>query len=502
MYLAFDVGTTSVKTALYDREGRLLHKVIRDYRLESPRLDWYELDPEIYWRSVREGFQEALHASGVRAYEVKAVCGCSQGETVVLLDRSGRPLRPAIVWYDNRSRGEVEELKSLIDGEELYRRTGLLEMEPTWSAPKLLWVKKHEPEVFKRIRKILLVEDYIVYRLTGRAVTSTSLISTSALVDIHERTYWGATVDHIGLREMLPEIVEETAPVGYVYRDVAGELGLRNDVVVVKGSMHHDMGAIGVGNIRPGIVTETTGSALAIGLTASRKNLPLEVKLPHQPHIIPGAYLVLPYALTAGIVYKWFRDEFAGEEMRALKDPDAVYNALNGLASSVPPGSEGLVILPFLAGASFPENDTYAKGVFYGLTMKHGRGHMVRSIMESIAFMLRKILVSILRSGALVEEIRSMGGGARSDLWLQIKSDACGYPFVRMEVEETSLLGAAIVASVKVGDFASIEEAVNALVKPAKRFTPDRTKAEAYEKAFALYCELYESLKTLYRKYA
>jgi sugar (pentulose or hexulose) kinase len=502
MYLAFDVGTTSVKTALYDREGRLLHKVIRDYRLDSPHLDWYELDPEIYWRSVREGFQEALNASGAKPAEVKAVCGCSQGETIILLDRNGKPLRPAIVWYDNRSRGEVEELKTLVDGEELYRRTGLLEMEPTWSAPKLLWVKKHERDVFERIWKILLVEDYIVYRLTGRAVTSTSLMSTSALVDIHERKYWGATVDRIGVRDMLPEIVEETAAVGHVSREVAGELGLGNDVVVVKGSMDHDMGAIGVGNIRPGIVTETTGSALAIGLTADRKNLPRAVKLPHQPHIIPGAYLVLPYALTAGIVYKWFRDEFAREEMRALKNPDAVYNALNELAAAVPAGAEGLVALPFLAGASFPENDTYAKGVFYGLAMKHGRGHMVRSIMESIAFMLRKILVALLRSGARVEEIRSMGGGARSDLWLQIKADVCGYPFVRMETEETSLLGAAIVGGVKVGDFASIEEAVNAVVKPSKRFTPDRTKAEAYEKAFALYGELYDSLKPLFRKYS
>jgi xylulokinase len=490
-----------VKTALFDREGRLLHKVIKDYRLDSPHLDWYELDPEIYWRSVRDGFREALGASGAKASDVKAVCGSSQGETIILLDRNGMPLRPAIVWYDNRSRREVDELKAIVDGDELYRRTGILEMEPTWSAPKLLWVKKHEPELFKRIWRILLVEDYIVYRLTGRAVTSTSLISTSALVDIHEKMYWGPTVDHIGVRDMLPEIVDEMAVVSTVSRGVAEELGIGNDVLVVKGSMDHDLGAVGVGNIRPGIVTETTGSALAIGLTAVKEDLPRKSKLPHQPHVIPGSYLVLPYALTAGIVYKWFRDEFAREEMRALKDTDAVYNALNELAAAVPAGAEGLVTLPFLAGASFPENDTYAKGVFFGLTLKHGRGHMVRSIMESIAFMLKKILLALLASGARVDEIRSMGGGARSDLWLQIKADACGYPLVRMETEETSLLGAAIAGAVKVGDFASIEEAVNAIVKPAKRFNPDRTKAEVYEKAFALYVELYESLKDLFRKY-
>jgi xylulokinase len=327
-------------------------------------------------------------------------------------------------------------------------------------------------------------------------------MSTSALVDIHEKKYWETTVDRIGVRDMLPEIVEETAVVGTVSRGLAAELGLKDDVLVVKGSMDHDLGAIGVGNIRPGIVTETTGSALAMGLTVGKDSLPRKTKLPHQPHIIPGSYLVLPYALTAGIVYKWFRDEFAREETRSLEDSDAVYNALNALGAAVPAGCEGLVTLPFLAGASFPENDTYAKGVFYGLTMKHGRGHLVRSIMESIAFMLKKILVALLQSGARVEEIRSMGGGARSDLWLQIKADVCGYPFVRMETEETSLLGSAIVGAVKAGDFSSVEEAVDAIVKPAGRFAPDRTKAGVYEKAFALYGDLYESLKPLYRKYA
>jgi sugar (pentulose or hexulose) kinase len=493
MYLTFDVGTTSVKTILYDRKGKLLCRATREYRLDSPQVDWYELDPEIYWNSVMDGFLEVLGSSGVKPTEIRSISGCSQGETFIMLDEKDRPLRPAIVWYDNRARGEVEELKQRIDAEEFYHTTGLTEMETTWSAFKILWVRKNEPEIFSKMKKLLLVEDYIVYRLTGRYVTATSMNCSTAFVDIQKRTYWDRMVSYLGIGELLPPIMEEGGVVDRVKPEIAEKLGIGRNVVVVKGAMDQITSAVGAGNIRSGIVTETTGSALAVVVTVDELRFDRAVQLPYQLHVVDAKYTLLPYAQTSGIVYTWFKDNILNAGMG--------FEELNRLAATVPPGSEGIVFLPFLAGAHFPENDTYAKGVFYGITLKHDRAHFSRAIMESIGYLLRRILEPVKDFGIEVEEIHAMGGAARSDLWLQIKSDICDCPLVRMEEEETSTLGAAILASVQVGDYGSIEEAIRVMVKKGRRFEPSGKNRAVYDRGYALYHELYENLKETFRKF-
>ena len=499
MYLTFDVGTTSVKTALFNQEGRRLAKVIKDYRLESPYVDWYELNPEIYWSSVMDGFKEVIDMSGVRADQIKSISGCSQGETFILLDRNDRPLRPAIVWYDNRAREEVEEIKGFIETPEYYAKTGLLEMETTASAFKLLWVRKNEPDVFNSIQRMLLVEDYIIYRLTGEYVSTPSMLCSTALIDIVKKEYWKKMVAYIGIEEWLPKMVDEACVVGTVVPEVRDQIGLKKDVIVVKGSMDQITSAIGAGNIKPGIVTETTGSALAVVVTADTFETDGSPPLPYQVHALRDKYAILPYAQTAGIVYKWFRENVLTSEHASS---DAInFDTLNSLAAMVEAGSEGLVFLPFLAGAHFPENDTFAKGVVYGITLKHNRSHFCRAIMESIGYMLKNILLHVEKFGMKVEEIHSMGGAARSDLWMQIKSDICNIPMVRMEEEETSTLGAAILASLQTQDYNSVEEAVAAMVKRGGGFEPELKNREVYERMFALYRELYQNLKKTYRNF-
>lgn len=501
MYLTFDVGTTSVKTALFDSRGNLIQRVIRDYRLNSPRVGWYEVDPEMYWNSVMEGFREIASKNPVLIKEVKTISGCSQGETIIFLDKKGRPVRPAIVWYDNRAREEVEFFRGSITEQELYKMTGLSEFDPMWSANKILWVKKHEPEKFKVIDRIMLVEDFIVYKLTGVASSSASLLATSMLVDIHKREYWNKVIDSLEVRDKLPEIIDEGSIVGRVRGEIADDLGMSRNAVVVKGSMDQNTSAIGAGNIKTGIITEATGSALAIAMTVEKGRMIKGVRLPYQPHAIPGKFLYIPFAQTAGIAYKWFRDSFAGEELKRIGDPQLVYDEMNRLASSVEPGCDGLVFLPYLAGASFPESDSFAKGVFYGITLKHSRAHFIRAILESIAFMLKKILTLVEVSGMRIDEVHSMGGGARSDLWLQIKADVCEYPFVRMVEEEAATLGAAILAAVSVGDYSSFDKAVSVMVKRGKRFLPERAHRDVYTRNYNLYCELYDSLKQLFGRY-
>jgi len=503
MYLTFDVGTTSVKTALYGRDGRLIYKVINDYKLSSPQNGWYEVNPEVYWNAVVNGIKEIAGKSDISIREVKSISGCSQGETVIFLDETGEAVRPALVWYDSRARDEMSELREIIgSSDELYKVTGIQGFDPMWSAPKILWVKKNQKEVFQNLRHIMLVEDYIVYRLTGVPQSSASLLSTSMLVDIHSKKYWDKVVDYLNIRKYLPPIVEEGSVVGKVAPRIANEIGLSRDVMVVKGSMDQNTGAVGAGNIKRGVITETTGSALAIGISVKEKDTITNIGLPCQPHAVPGLYIYMPFAQTAGAVYKWFRDTFGQSEVQSVDSPEKAFDALNRLAGSVGPGADGLVFLPFLAGASFPENDSFARGGFYGIALRHNRAHFARAILESIGYMLRKILDIVENAGIEVKEVHSMGGGARSDLWLQIKADICGYPFVKMMEEETATLGAAILASVRTGDYDSYEEAARVIVKTGRRFLPDTSNTAIYRRGFSLYNGLYERLKPLFREYS
>lgn len=502
MYLTFDVGTTSVKTVLFDREGRVRGKVIRNYTLDTPAVGWIEADPEIYWNAVVEGFREVIRASGIDPRAIRTISGCSQGETVIFLDAADRPVRPAMVWLDTRARAEVVELSRLVANDELYRVTGLSEVDPTWSAAKMLWVKNNQPEAFRKTAKFLLVEDYITYRLTGRFTGTPNLLSSTMFVDVHTGRYWSKVVDWLGVAGRLPEIVASGDSVGTLSDSASATLGLPTATIVVKGAMDQATSAVGAGNFIPGIITETTGSVMAIGVTTEHVDPSPRVLLPYQPHLVGGGFLILPYVQTAGSAYKWFRDSFCQEEIRSAGGLEQAWEAMNRLAEPVPAGSEGLVFLPYLAGAGQPENDPDARGVFYGITLKHGKGHFARAIQESIGYMLKKVLASIAASGVPVREIRSMGGGARSDLWLQIKADITGCPIVRMEEEETSTLGAALLAAVRAGDYPDAAAAAKAMVRLGRRFEPDPANRAAYAKGYELYNGLYDALAPVFHRFS
>jgi len=505
MYLTFDVGTTSVKTALYDKEGHLLRKVTKDYVLETPRPGWCEVDPEVYWNAVISGFRDICADPKISSHSIESICGCSQGETIILLDEDGRPVRPALVWLDNRAEAEVEELLQYFGADAIYKVCGIPEMGHIWSASKLLWLKKNEFEAMKRTRLILLVEDYISYKLTGKACAVPSLWATTLLLDINKGEYWEEMAYYLDVRDKLPPIVGENVVLGGLQSGIGADLGLDESCIVIKGSMDQNMSALGAGNISPGIVTETTGSALVLAVASDGlPELTLQAEignktdgincLPIQPHVIPGMYLFMPFSQTAGILYKWFRDTFGGEELRRAGNPDKAYIELNKLAEEVPPGAEGLILLPFFSGGVLPKTSPKAKGVFYGLTLKHGKGHFVRAILEAIGFMLKDIVGVLENSGISVKEIHSMGGGARSDLWLSIKADICGLPVIRMLDEETSTLGTAIVSAVKTGMYLSFDKAVKEMVRTGERFMPRSENRKIYKEAYGEYNMLFNKL--------
>jgi xylulokinase len=498
--LAIDAGTTSVKAGLFAPDGRCLGLGRQEYQLETPAPDRAQLDPEVYWQTCLRTVRASLDQAGVRPEEVQALAVSSQGETTITLDAQGKVIYPAMVWLDNRAVEQATFLASRF-GRQAYAHTGIPEIVATWPACKILWLRQNEPEVFDRAARFLLVQDYLIYRLTGRVVTDGSISCTTLNYDLVKNAWWDDVLDAIGIRRaQLPEIVQPGAPVGGLTDEAALLLGLVPGTMVVNGGMDQSVGAIGAGNYRPGMVSETTGAALAIQATISDPMLDRSRVIPVYVHSAPGQYLFVPVCPTAGMAFKWLRDAFFQDELQAAaEDKGDAYDRLTALAASIPAGSDGLVMLPHLMGAFSPEPNSQARGSFTGFTLSHTRAHFVRALLEGVAFMLRRNLEIIEKAGIQIQEIRSTGGGARSALWNQIKADVCGRPVVTLANEETGLLGDSILAGVAVGLFGSIEDGCNAIVRVKARFLPG-PDVGAYVKAYQRYCELDQRLSDYFRR--
>ena len=419
--------------------------------------------------------REALAQAGPDPGRIRALAVSSQGETLIALDAAGRPLYPAIVWLDNRAGAEAATLAERF-GPEVYRRTGIPEIVATWSACKVLWLKRNEPAVFSRPRSSSWSRDYLIWRLTGRFVTDGSVSCTTLYYDLQENRWWPELLEAVGIgTERLPEIVAPGTAVGGLSPEAAASLGLEPETMVVTGGMDQAVGAIGAGNFAPGMVSETTGAALAIQATIDDPLIDATCTVPVYAHSAAGRYLFVPVCPTAGMAFKWLRDTFFGDEIRKAEAAGAdPYDLLTELAATVPAGAEGLVMLPHLMGAFSPRPNPAARGSFTGFTLHHTRAHFVRALLEGVAFLLRQNLELIEKAGLSIPEIRSTGGGARSLLWRRIKANVCSRPIVTLATEETGLLGDAILAGVAAGIFRSVEEGCAAMVEVAETVRPRR----------------------------
>jgi xylulokinase len=488
--LGIDAGTTSVKAGLFTPDGRCLGIDRQEYQLDTPAPDRAQLDPEIYWQACVKTVRAALNQAGIPPEQVRAAAVSSQGETTITLDKNGQVIYPALVWLDNRAVEQAAFLDKRF-GEEVYARTGIPEIVATWPACKILWLRQNESEIFARADKFLLVQDYLIYRLTGQIVTDGSISCTTLNYDLTKNVWWTNIQEAIGIQTgQLPGLVQPGTGVGPLTADAARQLGLTTGTLVVTGGMDQSVGAIGAGNFRPGKVSETTGAALAIQATISDPLIDQSHTVPVYYHSVPGQYLFVPVCPTAGMAFKWLRDMFFQDEIRAAElDKTDAYDRLTALAAAISPGADGLVMLPHLMGAFSPEPNPQARGSFTGFTLSHTRAHFVRALLEGVAFMLRRNLESIERTGIQVQEIRSTGGGARSRLWNQIKANVCHRPVVTLVNEETGLLGDAILAGVAHGVFKSIEAGCDAMVAVKEVIQPD-AQAKAYEEPYRQYCAL------------
>jgi xylulokinase len=502
LLLGLDVGTTSVKAGLFDAGGARLATAGVEYRLDYPGPDRAQLDAETYWRASQAAVREVMAAAGAGRDDVAAISISSQGETVVPVDGSGNPLAPALIWLDNRALAEAREIGDALGEARIYDVTGVPSVGPTWSACKILWWRRHEPAVFAEASRFLLVEDFLLHRLTGRFVTEGGVHCTSLLLDIRANDWWDEMLDVVGIDPArLPDLVRPGDAVGTLGPAAADALGLSPRTLVVAGGMDQGAGAVGVGNVRAGMISESTGGALTLQASVDRHGGDPSRQTPVYIHSAPGMYLYCPVCPTGGMALTWFRDQFGTDEVaRAGREGGSAYDLLTALASEVPPGSEGLLMLPHLMGAFSPEYEPEARGVFYGFTLRHGKGHFVRAVLEAVAFMLRRNVELLASAGASADEIRSHGGGSRSALWNQVKADVCGRPVLTLEGDDAAIRGDAMLAGVAVGVFGDLDEAGRAMVVPDRRFVPDPAAHAVYDEAYRRYIELFEMLRPLFAR--
>jgi len=497
--LGLDLGISTVKAALFTLAGTMVGLESHEY-LVIPQGDTVEVDPEHYWTPVVRSIRRLLEEWGGERERIAAVSVSSHTETVIPMAGDGKPARPALVWMDNRSRVEAEELRNEFGGQRVLEISGQHDITPLWPVTKFRWLSKHEPDTVQRTAKFILPEDYLLYRLSGRFASEPSMWSSSLVLDISRRKWSDELLAFAGIRaEQLPDLFPSGTTVGHVSAACAEETGLSTKTAVVTGGLDHTCAGIAADNIEPGVVTVSTGSVLALLTTVCQPVFDPHTPVPCHIHAVPERYCLLPWNQTGGLAFKWFKDRFAGEVAATTgADGPTIYDALAAEAARVAPGSDGLVMLPHLDGALFPEFDPNARGVFFGFTLTHTRAHFVRALLEAIAFMIRRDLEGLNRLGVSARELRVLGGGAKSLLGCQIKADTCGIPAVVPAQQEAAVLGAAILAAVGVGLYPGIKAAVRGMTSGGEEVKPDPANRAAYDRAYKLYIALYDAVKALY----
>ena len=498
--LGIDIGTTALKCAVFTAEGRVLAVSSREYSLLTPRVNFVEVAAETYWTALREGLDELRRAYDFSGDDI-ALSFSAQGETLLCLDGDGRPLRNAIVWMDNRADAGAQALRERFGDEVCFEVTGQVSFEPCWPASKILWLRHNEPEVFSKTATFALVEDYFILRMTGKCVTEGSLVCSSTYWNIVTKEYWPEMLDFLGIHKaQLPPVLESGVFVGGMLDRVREELGIRGRVSVCTGALDQAAGALGAGLVRQGMFSAAIGAAVAFCVPVDKPTFDPNRRMPLHYFAIPDIYMIHTFT-NGGMTLRWFRDQFCDAEMAAEKaGAGDAYDLLGQEADAVPPGSDGLVMLPHLAGALAPDVNAKAKGVWFGFTLAHSKAHFARAIMESLGYILRRNIDALGDMGITVTDIRALGGGARSHVWNQIQSDISGLPLVTGQSREAPCLGAAILAGCGTGLFSSAADAVTTVFAVKRTYTPDPDKAAVYSEGYAMYKRLFTDLSGCFEK--
>ncbi|HHV62516.1 MAG TPA: xylulokinase [Firmicutes bacterium] len=506
--LGIDLGTSSVRVILIDTDGNILGLAGEEYPILIPKPDYAEQDPGAWWDATKRTIRRVLVKAGIDPRNIKGIGLSGQMHGTVFVDEAGCPLRPAIIWPDKRSARECQELNEKVGMERLYRIAGL----PTatgFMAPSVFWVKHNEPDIIRGASKVLLPKDYIRLKLTGKMATDVTDATGTLFLDITKRAWSEEVIEAVGVApDILPDLLESSDIAGEVTPQAAGETGLAAGTPVVAGGGDQAMGAIGSGVVRDGIAASTIGTGGQLITCISRPILDPRRRVHTLCHAIPGKWILMGAMLAAGLSLRWFRDNFGQMEKLAGgfsgTDP---YEILSREAEKVPAGSDGLVFLPYLSGERTPHMDPQARGVFVGLMLQHGRGHLIRAIMEGVSFAMKESFEIFKELGVSVDTMLCSGGGARSPVWRQIQADIYEMPVTTVSNEEHSSYGCALLAGVGVGIYRDVDEACRGRVRytrPAGREggAVNAEVAARYRRLFEVYKSLYPRLKDVFPKLA
>ena len=482
--LGIDLGTSSIKVVLVDDEGRTVGTAGAAYPMLKPRPSWREQEPEDWWKALGQAVQEVLE--GISSDQVRGVALSGQINGAVFVDRQGNLLRTAMIWLDQRSQPECDQANELVG--DLFRRQAVLHLNPVNTLGKVLWVQRHQPEVYEQTHALLAPKDWLNFRLTGVLKAEMSDASATGAFDLYQHRWSAEILEKLDLRpEIFQPLIRSDEMVGQVTAAAAAATGLAEGTPVFGGAGDIPCMVLGSGVIAPGIVSVGIGTAGHATTFADSMSDAAFNQLWPMCHAIPGKYTWLGCTLTGGASMTWFRDTFG-----------STYEELNQEAEGVPEGAEGLVYMPWLEGTATPYPDARARAGFLGLSLRHTRGHMVRALMEGVVFDLRHSLECFKALGLPIEEIRMGEGGSRSVLWRQIHADVFGHDLRLIETEDLSAVGAVLLAGVCGGIFPDFETACQAVIKLGETVYCDSGRVGFYEEAYQRYCGLYPTLKEWY----
>jgi xylulokinase len=489
-FLGIDVSTTGAKALLIDERGAVAASATTALTLQTPRPLWSEQDPREWWKGTAASIRKALADAGARGEDVAAVGLTGQMHGLVLLDAKREVLRPAILWNDQRTGGECAEIEKRVGRKELIREVGNVALTG-FTAPKILWVRNHEPEVYAKAKLVLLPKDYVRLRLTSEAAMDKADGSGTILFELAARTWSKLVLQKLDIpAEWLPPTFEGPETTGTVTREAAAETGLRAGTPVMAGGGDQAAGAVGAGAVRPGVVSLTLGTSGVVFATTDAPLVEPEGRLHAFCHAVPGRWHFMGVTLSAAGSLQWYHDTLTPQES---------FGDVVAEAEQAPAGSEGLLFLPYLSGERTPYPDPLARGSFVGLTLRHSRAHLTRAVLEGVAFSMKDCF-SLLQGAGLgaVTEVRIAGGGAKSPLWRKIVASTLGLPMVTVNSTEGAAYGAALLSGVGAGAWPTVEAACDATIAVTGRDEPVADWVGACDALYPRYRELYAALKPTY----
>lgn len=495
--IGIDVGTGGSRAVLIDTAGKIVASATVEHSpFVSTQTGWAEQDPRDWWRASAAAIRSAIANAGIPAEEIKAVGLSGQMHGAVLLDADDEVLRPAIIWCDQRSAEQCRTLTARVGASRLIELT----CNPAltgFTLPKLLWVRDHEPETWQRVRSVLLPKDYVRFKLSGDKAIDVADASGTLLLNVASRRWSGEMLAAAEIDEgLLPRVYESQEITGAVSERGAKETGLKAGTPVIAGAGDQAAGAVGLGIVQPGMVSATIGTSGVVFAATNTPALDPKGRVHTFCHAIPGRWHVMGVTQGAGLSLRWFRDQFGVvSDGKSAGDP---YGSLTAEAASVPPGADGLLWAPYLMGERTPHLDPDARAVLAGLTANHTRAHIVRAILEGVAFSLKDSFEILRELNVPCETIRLGGGGARSELWRQIQADIYDHEVETVEAEEGAAYGVALLAGVAAGAWPTVDAACDQIVRTRSCVKPDPDAAKVFHRQYRKYVAIYPALRSIF----